>query len=83
MRIPARDARAHVPGKGLQDRDAGGHVPNVDFEDARHGVRDPDPGQIVGFNLPGCCCAGDGDGAGDDAQAHEGAEGDFEAGFYV
>ncbi len=83
MRIPARDARAHVPGKGLQDRDAGGDVPDVDFEDARHGVGHTDPGQIVGFHLPGSRGARDGDGAGDDAEAHEGAEGDFEAGFYV
>ena len=77
MRIPPRDARTHVPAKGLQDRDAGGDVADVDLEDARHGIGDPDPGQVLGLDLPRRRRPGDGDPARDDAQSHQAAQGDL------
>ena len=77
MRIAARDHRLHVPDKGFQDGDAGRDIPNVDFEDAGHCIGYPDPGQIVRHDLPRRRDACNGDGAGDDAQAHERAQGDF------
>ena len=81
MRIPPRDARMHVAGKGLQDRNAGGDVADVDLEDARHGIGDPDPGEILRFHLPRRGGARDCDAARDDAEAHEAAEGELAAGL--
>ena len=71
MRVMARDARVHVPAEGFHDRDAGGDVADVDFEDPRHGIRDPDPGQIVRLDLPRRRHARYRDPARDDAQAHQ------------
>lgn len=77
MRITARDTRVQVPDEGFQDRDAGGDVTNVDLEDPRHGIGDPDPGQIVRLDLPRRRHPRYRDPARDDAQAHQAAQGDL------
>lgn len=70
MRIPPRNSRVHVPSEGLQDRYAGGNIPDIDLEYPRHGVRDPDPRQILRLDLPGRRRPRDSDAASDDAESH-------------
>ena len=83
MRIPPRNARVHVPSEWLQDRYASGNIPNIDLEYPRHGIRDPDPRQILRLDLPRRCRPRDGDAAGDDAEPHQTAQRDFALQFDV
>ncbi len=77
MRIPPCNARMHIAAEGFQNRDAGGDVPDVDLEDPRHGIRYPDPRQILGLDLPRGGRPGNRDSARDDAQSHQAAQGDL------
>lgn len=66
--------RAHYGGAGADDGE-------IDFQNTGEGVSDPDPGVVVGEDLPGVGGADDADGAGDEAEAHEEIERDFGAEF--
>ena len=83
MWILPRNTRVHVPSERLQDRYARGNIPDVDFEYPRHRIGDPDPRQILRFDLPRRRRPRDGDSAGDDAETHETAQRDFALKFDV
>lgn len=70
MRIPARDTRVHVPAEWFQYRYAGSDVSDVDLEDSRHGIRYPDPRQVLGLDLPSGSCPSDSNASGDDPEPH-------------
>lgn len=84
MGIPPRPPSTYIPNEWFQNRHASGYIADVDFEHAAKGIRDTGPGDVVACKSErGRSGAGDGDEAGDDAEAHEAAEGEFGAGADV
>ena len=77
MRISPRNARVHIPTERLRHRHAGGDIPDIDFEHLRHGIRDPDPGQIVRLDLPRRRHPGHRDAPRDETQSHQAAQRDL------
>ena len=77
------EARAHRSFQPLVARSQCRNTSRGDAEEDFPGppvpVRDTGPCRVAGLVLPIQDCADDGEGAGDDAKAHEGAEAEFAA----
>ena len=82
-----REARAHRSFQPLITRSQCRNTSRGDAEEDLPGspvpVGDTGPSRVAGLVLPIQDCADDGEGAGDDAKAHEGAETEFAAEGYL